>query len=340
MKNSETKVDRRQKISRNDKLDELLDELKKLLSPIQKKINIPAKSNWPIGLIIGCPRSGSTLFLQFLASTKVFSYPTNVLGHFAYAPYIGALIQKLIFDPAYDNHEAFKDIHSELNFESCLGKSKGAMATNEFQHFFRNHMPNFDIQHLSDLELKKVNCTEIMRGLISIQHAFLKPFVTKAGLLQYNIEYFHSQLDNVIWLQVKRDPLMAMQSIFLAREQYHGEKNKWWSVKPKEYEFLKTMDIYHQIAGQVFFTEKAISAGLRTINPSNHASIHYKDLCQKPEQIYEMIRAKFNNLGCPITHKYTGPSHFEYSCHDRLPPSELREFEKAFYSFENLNQCG
>ncbi len=324
-----------QSIHKNPELDVLIDELKHLLAPVQNQLDIEAENNWPFGFIIGTPRCGSTILLQFLASTNQFSYPTNVLGRFAYAPYIGALVQKLIFDPAFDNHEAFKDIHSTLNFESCLGKSQGAMATNEFQHFFRNYMPNFDIKHLSDMDLEKVNCHEIMRGLISIQHAFMKPFVTKAGLLQYNIDYFHSKFDNIIWLQVKRDPLMAMQSILLAREQYHGDINKWWSVKPKEYDFLKTMDIYHQIAGQVFFTEKAISDGLKTIHSSKHLPVHYKDLCQRPEYIYELIRTKFNDLGCEITAKYSGPSHFKYNCHNRLAPQEIKKFEDAFLYFKN-----
>ena len=61
----------------------------------------------------------------------------------------------MLFDPDYDFHGDFYDIQSGVNFNSDLGKSKGTLATNEFQHFFRNYMSNFDPKYLEEEELKK-----------------------------------------------------------------------------------------------------------------------------------------------------------------------------------------
>ena len=57
-------------------LDEILSELKKTLQQLQKEIEPEfEKSNFPFGFIVGNPRSGTTVFLQYLASLGCFSYP-------------------------------------------------------------------------------------------------------------------------------------------------------------------------------------------------------------------------------------------------------------------------
>jgi len=317
----------------NDKLNTLLSELKELLSPVQMTIDCPSQPQWPVGCIIGNPRSGSTLLLQFMASTGVFSYPTNVLTRFAYAPYIGALIQKMLFDPEYDFHGDFAEIHSPVNFASDLGKSKGVLATNEFQHFFRNYMPNFDVEWLNDDALKKIDCKALAKGLASIEKAFNQPFVTKANILQYNLEFFDRGISSLFYMYIKRVPIFIMQSILISREKYYDTRDIWLSVKPKEYEQLKGMDLYHQIAGQVYFTEMAIENGLRCVSDRNQLTIEYEFLCEDPKAVYKRIVEKYALLGCDLNPKYNGPKSFV--CYNKisLPQDELDSLQSAYDDF-------
>ena len=317
----------------NDKLNALLSELKELLSPVQMTIDCPSQPQWSVGCIIGNPRSGSTLLLQFMASTGVFSYPTNVLTRFSYAPYIGALIQKMLFDSEYDFHGDFADIQSQINFESDLGKSKGALATNEFQHFFRNYMPNFDIEWIDDEKLKKIDCKGIIKGLASIEKAFERPFVTKANILQYNLDYFSAKMPFLLYLHIKREPIFIMQSILNSREKYYGTQNVWWSVKPKEYEQLKDMDLYHQIAGQVYFTDKKIEKGLQHVSVGDQLTIEYESLCENPKAVYKRIVEKYAVLGCDLDHEYNGPKSFVYDNKICLPQEELDSLQSAYDDF-------
>ena len=125
----------------NAGLNEIINELSTLLKPVQlEKQKRFTENKYPLAFIVGNPRSGTTLFLQWMASSGLFSYPTNVLNRFAYAPYIGALIQQILFNPDYDFQNAFEDNKITPLFDSNLGKTKGAMAPSEFQHFFRNYM--------------------------------------------------------------------------------------------------------------------------------------------------------------------------------------------------------
>lgn len=318
----------------NAGLNHLLDELRTLLAPVQGAIQAGYPS-FPVGTIVGIPRSGTTLFLQWLSSLGCFSYPSNVLTRFAYAPYIGALVQQMLFDPDLDYHGDFSDLRSGINHSSELGKSKGALACNEFQHFFRTFMPNFDLEWLDESALKQTDSQGISNGLASIEKAFGKPFMTKGSLLQLNIRHFADRIPSLFWLHISREPLFVMQSILRARENYYGNRNTWWSSKPKEYDQLKEMDIYHQIAGQVYFTDKSIKEGLESIPDSKSLTIKYEDFCAEPEMYYDRIYKKYSELGCELPKEYRGAASFKVSNKISLPSSDIDALQEAYNEFNS-----
>ena len=320
----------------NDYLKAVINELKSMLHPIQlKKQKEFQNPLCPALMIIGSPLSGTTLLLQWLASLDIFAYPTNLLNRFAYAPYIGALIQKLLFEKAYDFHEEFYDLQSEPNFQSNLGKSAGALATNEFQHFFRNYMPNFIPKYLSKKELEQVNFSELKYSLASITHAFNKPFVSKAFMLQYNLPSFFSAIPDLIFLHIQRDPLYNMQSILMSRKKYYGDESKWLSVQPREYDELKRMDVEHQIAGQVYYTNKAIMQGLKDIPPHKKLNIQYEEFCKTPASVFQEIREKFECNNYALPEQYHGAKGFTVQNRKKLSSARLKRLQKAYRFFES-----
>ncbi len=320
----------------NKNLNDLISELSNLLKPVQgAKQKEFLNSQWPVGFIIGNPRSGTTLVLQWLASLDLFSYPTNVLNRFAYAPYIGALVQNVLFNSKFDFHDEFNDLKNSNNFESSLGKTKGALSPSEFQHFFRNYMPNFDPEFLDDHKLARVDFQGIKNGLASIESVFEKPFVLKSVMLQYNLKELYKTIPNSIYIYIKRDPIYNMQSLLLARENYYGDRNIWWSVKPKEYEFLKDLDVFHQIAGQVYFSNLGIERGLKAIPGKNKLFIDYESFCKDPEIVfYELIR-KYKQNNFKIIDEYKGKRSFVLSNDLKLNNKEIDKLNRAFKFFKN-----
>lgn len=318
----------------SESLNGLLKQLAQLLKPVQKELPYTTPIH-PVGCIVGNPRSGTTLFQQWLASLDVFSYPTNFLTRFAYAPHIGALVQKMVFRPELDPHGDFADIQSGNNFESDLGKSTGALACNEFQHFFRNHMPNFDLEWLDDTTLEEVDCKGILQGLASIEAVFGAPFTTKANILQFNISYLAEHMKALFWLHVKREPIYNMQSVLIARKRYYGNQETWLSSKPKEYRWLRDMDVHHQIAGQVFFTDKAIEEGLGTLSEKRWMTVPYESFCHNPQTVYKTLRKKYSTLGCELPADYTGATSFKASNEIRLPAADIDALQAAYDEFSS-----
>ena len=106
----------------------------------------------PIIFIMGCARSGTTLVSQYLARSREFCYPTNFISRFYYAPYIGALLQRLMFD-LDTKGELFGSFKEAVDFKSVLGKTKAASSPNEFWYYWRRFFKFGEIQKLDDAQL-------------------------------------------------------------------------------------------------------------------------------------------------------------------------------------------
>ena len=96
------------------------------------------------------------MLTQVLAATGAFAYPSNLINRFAFSPYLGAQVQKMLLDPEFDYREELADVQSSINFASTLGRSQGALAVSEFFHFWRRFLPVFDPQFISDDQLDEV----------------------------------------------------------------------------------------------------------------------------------------------------------------------------------------
>lgn len=245
--------------------------------------------SYPTTYIVGCPRSGTTALLQFLAETGAFSYPTNCLTRFSSSMEYATIIQELMFNAEF----GLVDSTRNIDFSSDYGRSNGSLNTNEFFHFYRRFFPNNEIRALNSTELGLVDCIQLQQQLTVIQNFYKKPFVSKGLMLQYNLDFFYRQLRKPIFLYIKRNPIYVMQSIYTARIKESGSAKNWWSAKPKEYSFLKSSDVYSQIAGQVFYTNKAIENALFSIPEEAKLEVLYEDFVSSPQQVLERIVEKY-----------------------------------------------
>jgi Ca2+-binding EF-hand superfamily protein len=125
-----------------------------------------------------------------------------------------------------------------------------------------------------------------------------------------------------------------MQSILLAREKYYSDRNTWWSVKPKEYQILKDKDYFHQIAGQVFYTDKAIRESFEKIPLKNKIEVSYEDFCQYPQETYKKIVHKYAQNNFSLKSEYNGRSSFQLSRSIELKKSEIQNFKEAYSFFD------
>jgi len=322
MKNSA----RQEKYKRNELLEIALKDINSILSGVElKEITEFQKNKFPIIFILGNPRSGSTLLLQWLASLGCFAYPSNLISRFYQAPYLGAKIQKVLAE--YDFKGEIFDPDYEKKFHSDLGKTKGPLAPHEFWYFWRRFFKYDEIQKLEQENLNEIDVDLLLSELGAMEHEFQKPLVFKGMMFNWDIEFLNSIFEKALFINLKRNPIHNMDDIFYARKNFFGDTKKWYSFKPPEYEQLKSKDPLTQVAGQVFYTNQYIDKQFEKISDDKILSIEYEDLCLNPEQIYCMIYDKFAAQGYELPKQYNGVKKFNIDKELRIIDQQAAEFE-------------
>jgi LPS sulfotransferase NodH len=276
---------------KNAALEGLFPELKKLLeAPENAAISELKEPQHPILFIMGCARSGTTLLFQYLAATGYFSYPSNILSRFYFAPYIGARIQQLLVD--FDQKgEIFSP--DPIMFQSTLGKAKGPKQPHEFWYFWNRFFKFKDIQQLDQDALAEVDTDVFLKELAGIQKVFGLPLVMKAMNLNWNIPFLYNLHPQIFFIHIKRDLLYNAQSLLLARKKFFGNFTDWYSFKPPNYHQLVELPFWAQVIEQVLETNKAIEDSFKLLTGDRCISIRYEDFCERPSDVLSIINEKF-----------------------------------------------
>lgn len=298
---------------RNILLENLLAELNADLQPSEKHLAVQylgQMPSHPIVMIMGPLRSGTTLLMQWLAQTELVAYPTNILSRFYQSPIVGAKIQLLLTDSRYNFRDELGEFLHQSDFHSENGKTKGALAPNEFWYFWRQFLVDSQRDVWTDDELRHtIDISKLRTALAGLTAVFDKPFAAKGMLFNYNIPFLDYALENVFFIQIKRDPVANVASVLDARRRQLGSEALWYSFKIPEYAMLQAHDPVVQAAGQVYFNTKAITLGLSKVAEEKRLVIEHEDFCVRPHHYHKLIRSA---LGMDNV-EYRGPSEFSPS---------------------------
>lgn len=321
-------------MSKNEKLETLLSELSGILEPAEKALfRQPLTPEFPMIYIVGNSRSGSTMLLQWLADSRVFCYPTNLMSRFYAAPYIGGKIQQLLTDPEYQCGDEFGDLTQRVkSFKSDLGKTSGMLAPHEFWYFWRRFIPIFYLEWMTPEQESLVDCEGLRTGLASIQKAFQKPLAIKGKMFNFSIQKLYSIYERSVFIHIHRNPVMNGQSIFLARKKAFGNVNEWFGVRPPQYSELIKHDPYAQIAGQVYFVDREIRRQLSYLSPEHVVDLQYEEFCKNPAYYHKELCEKLAILGFSFESLYQGPSEFQASETIRMHPEDFARLQSAIFS--------
>lgn len=291
---------RTEQFSRVSDLEALLTELNNNLAGVNETYLQDAEERHSKIFVMGALRSGTTLFTQWLANTGLSAYPTNMLSRFFGAPLIGARIQQLLTDPRYNFRDEILDFNSGVNFSSENGKTRGALAPNEFWYFWRRFLPFAELDYLPPNELRaQGDLPRLREELNALANIFDKPFAMKAMIMNQNIAELAEQFDKPLFVWVHRDPVYNIQSALEARKRQYGDINTWYSFKIREYPQLKELDPLDSVAGQIAAINNAVAAGLAALPEHKKLVVEYEDFCRRPEHYYNEIVRRLRQHGMP-----------------------------------------
>ena len=309
-KNTEEST-RDEKFKRNSSLEDFLNEINNDLSCAEDNLLTKKEPEYPLIFIMGAHRSGSTLIMQWLANMGSFAYPTNMMSRFYKAPIMASKIQMLLTDEQYNYRNEIRDFNSSIDFSSENGKTKGALAPNEFWYFWRRFLPFGELDYLSTDELlEKVDIDTFKSEFAGIVDVFQKPFALKGMILNYNIDFLDKLFSKAIFIHVKRDPLTNIESALKARERQLGSIKEWYSFKFPEYHELKKLTPHEQVAGQIYYINKTVESGLEDVVEHKKMVVSYEEFCTDPEKFYNELVEKLKVQGCNVNQEYCGEKFF------------------------------
>lgn len=267
-----------------------------------------ASPQLPIIFVIGAPRSGTTLMLQWLTSLGCFAYASNLASRFYSNPYVGGLAHRALLEEPES-----RVLKTELtaNFQSVLGKTTGPHAPNEFWHFWREcfHIHGNDVSAINKDLLVENKLFE--KGLAGLEEAFERPLALKGLILNWHLAELASLLPSSHFIFVSRNTADNAYSLYQAREKFFSTASEWYSFQYPGYAALKNLEPEEQVVRQVQDNNAAISDGLRHLATERVTTISYEAFCDDPSNLYARIREVLGPLGSVLSVEYHGPECFE-----------------------------
>jgi hypothetical protein len=130
--------------------------------------------------------------------------------------------------------------------------------------------------------MRKVVC-----GLQAVKE---KPLLFKNMNCGQRIRAISEIFPEAIFLHCRRDPLFVAQSLLKVRKEVNGDFNKWWSIMPKEYSKIRTLNPSEQVVAQIYFIEEQIKNDLEMFYSNRYMIVSYEELCKNPTKQLEKIR--------------------------------------------------
>jgi len=329
---------RTEKYTRVSALEVLLKDLNSNLVSANENYLENSSERFSKIFVMGPLRSGTTLFTQWLASSGLVAYPTNLLSRFFGAPLVGAKIQQLLTDPQYNFRNEILDFNSEINFSSDNGKTKGALAPNEFWYFWRRFLPFGELDYMPPDELRqKANLPRFRDELNALANIFEKPFAMKAMIMNQNISELAEQFDKPLFIWIRRDPIFNIQSALEARKRQYGDIKTWYSFKIKEYPELKNLDPLESVAGQIAAINRSVEQGIAGLPDNRKLVVQYEDFCERPEHYFNEITHRLveqSGLKEATVPDYQGEKSFSNTNAWRLEEYSREEAVSAYERFQ------
>lgn len=232
--------------------------------------------------IIGAPRTGSTILYEYITNYLDVQYINNYTSNFYEILYLSSIISKILLGDK--SHYCFKSRH---------GVTKGFRAPSECGQFWYRWFPRN--RHFVDYnELNKKQMMEIYSTVAAITNTFDKSIVFKNMNCGQRLRIIKEIFPECKIIYMKREIQQVAQSIIKVREDVYNDRNKWWSIMPKEYKELFDKDYIEQVVYQIYYIQKQIECDLNLFNKENIKILEYKNFCSNPKEEIEDISRLIN----------------------------------------------
>ena len=223
----------------------------------------------PPVLIVGPPRSGTTLLFQLMVQQLDVAYLSNAHHALFGAP---SLLERLVprrmrVPPAGQ--------------DSSFGHVKGIWAPSEAGNFWYRFFP-MKPHHVSPEEFPDRARARLRSAVAAFTRASGRPMVSKNVMCSVRIEAISSAIPEMRYIIVTRDIVDVATSLLAARLAVHGSIDRWLSVEPQDIDRIAVLPPEHQVVEQVLSVQAAMQVARSSLPADRFVDVGYRALASNP----------------------------------------------------------
>ncbi len=226
-------------------------------------------NDFPILLVIGAPRSGTTLVSQTMARYLNVSYFTNLTSLFPLSPVTATRM--------------FGRRHSRPSgsFQNFYGQTAGLYGPHDGFFLWNRWLGEDRYSPRTDLTPDAVAA---MRHFFDVWCAtFAQPLLNKNNRNTSCVSLLARALPRARFIVVRRNPFRVAQSLVQARQQVQGDKRFGWGLRASERsESGDPLGYIDDVCRQVLQIDEQLDEQLRQVSRQRVIEITYEGFCADP----------------------------------------------------------
>ncbi|MEZ6130320.1 MAG: sulfotransferase [Planctomycetaceae bacterium] len=267
------------------------------------------ESDQPLILIVGAPRSGTTLIYQTLSAYLDVTYPSNLTALFPRAPLTAARLQKLI------------PTKRRPDFRNFYGQTTRMRGPNDAFHLWNRWFG--DDRYQLENRLSEEDIADMRRFFAAWTSTFNKPFLNKNNRNTDCIHRLAEYLPNARFVVVRRNPVFVAQSLIQAREVVQGDKSVGWGLRSRSADETQDPLAYvDEVCRQVTAIDTDMDQQLATVDSNRVVEITYETFCEDPKWTIRKIVSAFDGLELAPSMSLEELTAFQISKKNLLTPEE------------------
>lgn len=287
-----------------------------VLRPFEKRrLSRVQENNQPLVLIVGAPRSGTTLVYQTLAHYLDVTHPPNISAVLKRSPITAARLQRRFGSS------------STPRFENYYGQTSHLSGCNDAFSIWNRWLGEDRYQPRQTLTDDE--SADMRQFFNAWTNAFNKPFLNKNNRNAFATELLAEHLPQAKFVVVRRNPMFVAQSLIVARQRIQGNKQTAWGLESTHSSDSRDPLAYvDSVCRQIKTIDREMNRQLATIDSSRVFDMTYESFCETPQQMIAAIASKFDGLELNPAADLKGLQPFTVSAGLTLSPAEQQRIRQ------------
>ncbi len=237
----------------------------------------------PVILVVGAPRSGTTLVYQTLARYLDVTYFSNLTSLFPDAPLAGTKMFRWL------------PLRQPADFRNFYGQTAGLGGPNDGFSVWNQWLGHDRYVPRTDLTTdEQRSMGRFFRVWCAV---FGKPFLNKNNRNAGCLNLLSKAIPQASFVVVRRHPLLVAQSLIHAREQVQGDKSVGWGLHSHSSDMTADPLAYvDDVCDQVLQIETELDEQLKHIPQNRIVEFTYEGFCEAPDSTLRWIASRISGV--------------------------------------------